>query len=115
MNARLLDILKSKVALWRQIIWPERKAWFFGVVGAILGTFSNLVGLLLREVHSYWLVGGFALGAIVGLCRCRWRVHRVLHDTADDRTRDAKIDTEVYCLPCAVSRFCLFSFLTILL
>ena len=112
---RLLDILEPKVLVWRQIIWPERKAaWLYSVIGAVLGTFSHLVTVLLRAVHPRWLLFFFGLG-VIGVVPCHRRVRKALRDFSDDGTQDAKVDAAVQCGPCTVFRFCLFSFLAVLL
>ena len=110
-NARLLT-LKQTISLWRQIIWPERKAWFLGVLGAMFGTFSNVVNLLLREVHWRWMPSAFVLGTILALVWCRYRMHQALQGIGDQAVRNAKIDAQVQCAPCAMFRFLFFSCVT---
>jgi hypothetical protein len=112
-NARLLSAIEQSVLLWRQIIWPERKAWLLGVLGAVFGIFSNIVNLLLREAHWRWLPLGLGLGAILGLARCWYRMRQALKDLPDGAARDAKIDAQVQCAPCAVFRFFFFSCVTL--
>jgi hypothetical protein len=106
--------LKSEYLVWRQIIWPERKAdWLLGPLGALLGVFTNIANVLLRVIHPHWLLFVLGLG-LVGGWPCRSRVGRVLSDFKDDRTQEAKIDSGVQCLACAVFRFCLFFCLAVL-
>lgn len=113
---RQLDTLKSGFPLWRQIIWPERKAdWVASAIGAVLGTFTTFINVLLRVAHPRWLLLVCGLGVVSVVIPCYQRVRRALSDFTDDGTNDTKVDTAVKCWPCSLFRFCLFSFLAVLI
>jgi hypothetical protein len=62
-----LKSVKAVFPLWRQIIWPERKAdWIASAIGAVLGTFTTIVNVLHRVAHPGWLLlaGGVGMAGV---------------------------------------------------
>ena len=93
-NARLLSAIK----LWRQIIWPERKA-ASGVLGAVFGIFSNIV-LLCCCVRCIGAgCPGLGLGCHPGLARCWYRMRQALKDLLTARPGMRKLMRRFQCAP----------------
>jgi hypothetical protein len=113
---RQLDTLKSSLPLWRQIIWPDRKAdWVANAFGAAVGTFTTIVNVSLRLGHSGSLLLFFGFGMAAVVATCYGRVSRAVGHLSDDGIKESALDNAVKCWPCSVFRFCLFSILALIL
>jgi hypothetical protein len=108
--------LKSELTLWRRIIWPDTKAdWFASAIAVVLGSFTTFVTVAERVAHPGWLLVVCGVGIACVTRPCYRLVSQASIRLTHDGAENAQLENAVKCWPCSVFRFCLFSFLAVLL
>lgn len=101
--------------MWRRIISPEDKMdWVVGVIGIVLGAFSEFVNVVQRIVHPRWLQLVCVVGMAAVIKTCYLQVRVAWQNYTQDRTKGADEKFAVECKWCSFFRFCLFTFLAVL-